>query len=139
MKDGKYTIDDESDTILSNESIVSYAIQGVGTKFIDMLISKYKITRSEIANYLGISEKSIQNYQKQGKMLDPQQGEKLLKIQRLIEKGIEVFGNRENFKRWLSKPAYGLDQKIPETLLITSEGINLVYDEVERIAYGDLA
>jgi putative toxin-antitoxin system antitoxin component (TIGR02293 family) len=54
-------------------------------------------------------------------------------------KGQKVFGNPESFRRWLEKPAYGLDEQIPLDLLQTSGGIDLVMEELDRIAYGDLA
>ena len=43
------------------------------------------------------------------------------------------------FRRWLDKPAYGLDHQPPLALLETSGGIDLVADEVDRIAHGDFA
>lgn len=62
-----------------------------------------------------------------------------LKYNQLLARGSEVFGSSESFQQWLRKPAFGLDGDIPRSLLITSEGINLVYDEVERIANGEFA
>jgi putative toxin-antitoxin system antitoxin component (TIGR02293 family) len=57
----------------------------------------------------------------------------------LFEHGTDVFGSVESFRRWLDKPAYGLDNQVPFALLHTSGGMDLIQDELIRIEYGDLA
>ena len=65
--------------------------------------------------------------------------EQVLKLLALARRGEDVFGSLPAFRRWLSKPAYGLGGQPPLALLQTSGGIDLVAEEVGRIAYGDLA
>jgi len=57
----------------------------------------------------------------------------------LFEHGADVFGSAESFRRWLDKPACGLDNQVPFALLHTSGGMDLIQDELIRIEYGDLA
>ena len=57
----------------------------------------------------------------------------------LARQGEEVFGTLPALRRWLAKPAHGLDSQPPLALLETSGGIDLVADEVDRIAHGGLA
>ena len=57
----------------------------------------------------------------------------------LAREGEEVLGTVPAFRRWLDKPAYGLDNQAPLVLLETSGGTDLVTDEVARIAHGDFA
>jgi putative toxin-antitoxin system antitoxin component (TIGR02293 family) len=123
---------------ISNEEIVYSALEGVNISKVEELTKKYQIKKTSIAEYLGINAKTIANYENTGRDLEPQEGEKILKIQRLWETGLTVFGSKDSFSQWLSKPAYGLDNQIPERLLVTSEGINMVSDEIQRIAFGDL-
>jgi len=124
---------------LSNESIVLQSIEGVAINRFDEVASAYNISSQQLAYFLGISERTIRNYRDQDRFFDPKQGEQLLKIQKLMALGSEVFGGNEAFQRWLQKPAYGLDHHMPSQLLITSEGVNLVIAEVQRIAYGDFS
>ena len=53
--------------------------------------------------------------------------------------GNEVFGSIDSFKQWMQKPAYGLGNKIPSKILTTISGINLVINQLMRIAHGVLA
>jgi putative toxin-antitoxin system antitoxin component (TIGR02293 family) len=72
-------------------------------------------------------------------MLDAVTSEKLLKLFALYNKGSEVFGSLDAFTDWLSKPAYGIGSQIPQDIIDTMTGIDLIHDELVRIEYGDLA
>lgn len=65
--------------------------------------------------------------------------EPVIRYNQLLERGSKVFGSSEAFQRWLQKPAFGLDGKHPRDLLATAEGLGLVLDEVNRIAYGEFS
>ena len=123
----------------SREAITRTARAGVSTREIKKVSEAFNLSATDIARVLGVNEKTVRNYQRQEGRLSPQQGEQLLKYKQLRERGTEVFGAKEAFDRWLHKPAYGLDGEMPVDLLVTSEGMNLVYDEVERIANGEFA
>lgn len=86
-----------------------------------------------------LSFKTIQRYSKEKKDFGARHTELALKLVFLYMKGKEVFGNLESFNRWLRKPAYGLNKKIPYNLINTVTGIDLINDELLRIEFGDLA
>jgi putative toxin-antitoxin system antitoxin component (TIGR02293 family) len=92
-----------------------------------------------LADLLHVSLKTFQRYRKDNKRLNPAISEHLLKLLALFQQGNEVFGSIDSFNRWLKKPAFGLGNQIPLELLETSGGIDLVMDQLLRIAYGDLA
>lgn len=54
----------------------------------------------------------------------------------LYEKGIELFGNEEDFNRWLRKPFWNSEER-PIDLLKTANGAGFVMDELATLAYGD--
>ena len=73
------------------------------------------------------------------KKLNPMQTELILKIRSLFRAGIELFGDLDEFRNWLSKPAFGLGNHVPLDYFHTSGGLDLVFDELKRIEFGDLA
>ena len=93
----------------------------------------------ELAALLHTTTKTLRTYRLSKKRLNPTASEQVLKLLALARRGEDVFGSLPAFRRWLSKPAYGLGGQPPLALLQTSGGIDLVADEVGRIAYGDLA
>jgi putative toxin-antitoxin system antitoxin component (TIGR02293 family) len=103
-------------------------------------ISKWLgLEATQMAGLLGITTKTFRHYQQEDKLLDAPKSEQLLKLAQVAELGQEVFGDAAAFNRWLQKPAYGLAGKLPIDLFYTGGGIDLVADELTRIAYGDLA
>ena len=95
--------------------------------------------KERIAGLLSVSTKTIQRYHTQKKKFDAPNSEMLLKLVCIFNKGTEVFGEKAAFLRWLEKPAHGLGENIPFDMMKTSDGIDLVMDELIRIEYGDLA
>jgi len=123
----------------SHQEMVERAIKRVDVQVFDLICAKYNFNSEDLARFLGITERTVRNYRDQNKKFTPEHSEKLLKITRLMIRGIEVFGSLEATHRWLGKPAYAFNGILPHSLLVTSEGINLVADEIDRIAYGELA
>ena len=126
----KYRNDPVRTVLAAHEGIPAYAFNDVTELF------GY---RERIAGLLNVSIKTMKRYQDQKKKLDASSSEMLLKLVAIFAKGVEVFGERSAFLRWLEKPAYGLGKNIPFNLMKTSDGIDLVMEELIRIEYGDLA
>jgi putative toxin-antitoxin system antitoxin component (TIGR02293 family) len=124
---------------ITTEEIPRIARKGISGEEIQYMVDKKLATTKDVAYVLGVNERTVRTYQREASNLSPQQSEQLLKYNRLLRRGKEVFGSDEAFDRWLRKPAYGLDNDVPLAYLVTSEGINLVNDEVERIANGEFA
>ncbi len=119
--------------------LVLLAQQGLPAAKAQVVSKGLGLDFTQMANLLGITTKTFRHYQQEGKLLDAPKSEQLLKLAQVAELGQEVFGDAESFNRWLQKPAYGLAGKTPLELFYTGGGIDLVADELTRIAYGDLA
>lgn len=124
---------------LTEYQVIEQSATGISINHLNRVSDKYDLSVQEWADIMGISTKSIQRYQQQENILSPTQTEFVLKTEQLYKIGKEVFGNTENFKQWLQKPAYGIGNKIPSKILNTISGINLVINHVMRIAHGLLA
>ena len=51
-------------------------------------------------------------------------------------RGIQAFGNKDIFHKWLNIPSIALGDKVPATLIETEEGLEQVLDELIRIEHG---
>lgn len=142
-KNKTYTTKEKPITILSEEfieyNVIEQSESGVSINYLNKLSDKFDITTHDWSEIMGISTKSIQRYQQQENTLSAIQTEFVLKIEQLYLVGEEVFGSVQSFKQWMQKPAYGLGNKIPAKILTTISGINLVINQVMRIAHGVLA
>lgn len=119
-------------------SIVAESTEVYATRFFDMAqMAGYK--KEELAEVMDSSLKTFTRYKEQNKKLSATEGEKVLKMQIMFHWGEEVFGNMEEFRKWLDKPAYGLGGRVPFDLMKTITGIDLIINELKNIAYGNLA
>jgi putative toxin-antitoxin system antitoxin component (TIGR02293 family) len=59
-----------------------------------------------------------------------------LAVDLMIDRAIEVIGNRDEAMRWLGTPVPGLDYATPISLLGTSEGARRVEDVLGQIEHG---
>jgi putative toxin-antitoxin system antitoxin component (TIGR02293 family) len=126
-------------TIANDYVLVSVATEGIPAEVFKRVADLPGLDPEHLAALLDVSVKTVQRHMKEEKKLSPTQSEHLLKIIHLFRQGEEVFGSLPAFERWLSKPAYGLAGKTPLELLQTIVGIELIEEELTRIAYGDLA
>jgi len=119
--------------------LVLAALRGVPALLFFEMADQTGYRREQVAEVFDTSLKTFQRYEREQRKLNPQDSEKVLKIQALFGRGADVFGSAEAFRRWMDKPAFGLGGQVPFVLLHTSGGIDLIMDELIRIDYGDLA
>ena len=94
----------------------------------------------EWADYLHISERTIQRYKKEGKSFDPIYSEKIILVELLYKKGIDVFGIDENFYTWMDTSVLPWAVVKPIKIFLTlAPGITMIYDELGRIEHGIFA
>jgi len=120
-------------------SMVNKAQRGLPVSAFSDLIEISGLANEELAGLLDLSYKTIQRYQKDGKKLNAQNSEQLLKMISLYQKAEEIFGDLEYFNRWLRKPSVGLGNQKPLSFLQTFGGIDLIREELLRIEHGALA
>jgi putative toxin-antitoxin system antitoxin component (TIGR02293 family) len=119
--------------------LVEESVAGFPATAVYDLIELTHLKKEFFAGILNISSKTLDRYKKAEKRLTPSASELMLKLITLYKKGEELFGNQEQFQKWIEVPAYGLGNKVPKTMLQTPAGIDLIMDELIRIEYGDLA
>ncbi len=120
----------------TNFSLVQRAQEGISVEFFDKLLQQSGLSKVELSRLLSIDPKTIDNYRRADKPFDMLKGELLLKLSRLFKLGEEVLGNTEEFRTWLHLPAGEFNATLPIFLLSTSTGVDLVEEQLERIAQG---
>ena len=93
---------------------------------------------SEMAALLPVAERTIQRYRGEQRFKSSV-SEHILHIAEVAARGEEVFGERERFLAWLNLPSAALGRRIPEELLSSRFGAELVLDELGRMEHGIVA
>ncbi|MEX2566562.1 MAG: antitoxin Xre/MbcA/ParS toxin-binding domain-containing protein [Cyclobacteriaceae bacterium] len=124
---------------IGNFSLVMNAQKGIGIDLAFEIAESLLISNEELSQILHLTAKTLRNYQKENKNLNPIASEQVLKLNELRIRGEQVFGSVEAFMRWMKKPAFGLDGRVPFHFLQTSGGMDLIMEELEAIAHGDFS
>lgn len=127
---------------LDNRSVlrlIETSRKGVDLDTFDKLAAEFPFDLSDWSKILHISERTIQRYRRDKKKLDSIHTDRLLQIMILLNKGVDVFGNSNNFITWLNSVNIALGGITPISLLDNAFGINMVTNELTKIEYGVLA
>ncbi len=120
-------------------ALLRAARRGVPVEAAFAVANAFQLPTRGLEDLFELSTKTLRLYLSEKKPLSAVNSEKTLRLMALHTLGAEVFGEPDAFLRWLNKPAHGLDQEVPLDLLATTGGIDLVIEELRRIAHGDLS
>ncbi|MCW3081523.1 antitoxin Xre/MbcA/ParS toxin-binding domain-containing protein [Segetibacter sp.] len=119
--------------------IIDIVRNGISYKDFNQIVVDTPFSLTEWANYLQLSERTLQRNQKEKKSFQPIQSERIVELSMLYTYGVEVFGDKDNFNVWLNSKSISLGGRTPKDLLDTKFGISMVRDELGRIEHGVLA
>jgi len=97
---------------------------------------KVPFTLQDWSDILHISERTLQRYAKANTNFPFSLVDRILQIDKVIHRGIEVFGNQDKFIAWLISNPYMLEGRLSLQSLRSIEGINLVLTQLGRIEHG---
>jgi putative toxin-antitoxin system antitoxin component (TIGR02293 family) len=118
----------ENATISSGLPVRTWkSLQGVG------------LSRDEIARVVGASPKTIQRKEAQRQLLDVAEGDRTMRLLRVVVQAAETFGDVETALAWLRAPNTALVGKAPLEMVTTEAGTGLVRRALGVIEYGGVA
>lgn len=90
-------------------------------------------------NIFEITPKTFIKYKNNETKMPSRIVELAIELSTLYELGADIFGNSDEFNRWLDKKNVFFNNNKPSNYLNTSTGIHLVFEEVKRIEFGATA
>lgn len=100
------------------------------------IADKVPFTQKEWADILHISERTLQRYAKDDGNFNFGVTDRILQIDKVIKRGIEVFGNLDKFISWLKSNPYMLEGRLSLQSLASFEGISMILTQLGRIEHG---
>jgi putative toxin-antitoxin system antitoxin component (TIGR02293 family) len=119
--------------------LIKLVREGISYSDFNKVSSRTPFTIKEWASYLNVSVRTMERHREENKVFRKEQSERILSIYQLLNYGQSVFGERDNFFKWMGSESIALGGIKPKELLDTSIGINMVKDELGRIEHGVLA
>jgi len=118
--------------------LIKFTRQGFKKRAILTLAKKLSLTLQELAGIMHISERTLQRYD-DNEVIKTEYAEKAVELARLYTRGEEVFGSLDRFKLWMKTPVLVFGGEAPISLLDTSVGFNVIFNELGRIEHGIFA
>jgi putative toxin-antitoxin system antitoxin component (TIGR02293 family) len=124
--------------IHSRETLIEIRPRTVPWSAVARLAGKLKISPIELLSVVGIAPRTALRRQKEG-YLKPDEADRLLRVARIFEESVRIFGTEDKAARWLTSSSAALGDVLPITLLDSDAGTQIVSDELGRIDFGDFA
>ena len=112
---------------------------GLTAEFVVDLMHSYEFSKQETSRFADISTKTLDRHLQSGKKFSGLQSDRFLELAELYINGLEVFGTREKFLKWLNSKIPALGNTAPKEWLDTHQGISMIMDELGRIKHGIFA
>ena len=100
------------------------------------IADKVPFTLQEWSDILHISERTLHRYARANSSFPFSVTDRVLQIDKVIKRGIAVFGNLDKFINWLRSNPYMLEGRLSLQALRSIDGINLVLTQLGRIEHG---
>jgi len=115
--------------------ILKLSRQGLPKRVLMAFAKKISLTLQELSNIMHISERTLQRYD-DDEIVKTEYSEKAIELVRLYARGEEVFDSMEKFKAWMKSPNHIFNNEAPVSLLDTSFGFDMIFNELGRIEHG---
>lgn len=123
------------DQELSIPQVIKELEKGLPVSRFTKIRQTLNLPDKDLAKVIRVPKSTLAARKKKGK-LSFEESERLYRVQRLLEKAIDVFGKIEPARRWLKEKAYGLGGVSPLELASTEVGAREVENLLGRIEHG---
>ncbi len=103
------------------------------------IADKVPFTQKEWSDILHISERTLQRYAKDNGSFNFSVTDRILQVDKVINRGIEVFGSIEKFISWIKDNPYMLEGRLSVNSLASFDGIQSILTQLGRIEHGIFA
>jgi len=111
----------------------------IGSQHLQAIKDLTLLNDEKISDWLDISVKTFRSYKKPNTTIKARIKEHAVLTLSIIKHGIEVFGTKENFAKWLEQENFFFDKQAPIVFMNTYSGIKFIDDRLTGIEFGDNA
>lgn len=142
MKQGTKELINDLPSNIGNSEVLKYLhTYNITYSLFKSLNTLYHNNVDRISSFFNLTPRTYRNYitkYKDARVIENDAyKEKGILLVSLFKHGINVFGNENEFLKWLEQENYFLDTQKPYEFLNTVSGIQLVNNRLTAIKYGD--
>lgn len=114
------------------------SINQISVEDVMAYINETGLSKGELAEILEKSTRTLDNLLAKDGKLSVRETETYIKLREMMDLGIKIFGNR-GFIKWLEKENTFFNSQKPKSFLRTDSGIDLIKEQLLKLAYGYVA
>ncbi|MGR3317756.1 MAG: type II RES/Xre toxin-antitoxin system antitoxin [Candidatus Anammoxibacter sp.] len=115
-----------------------YVRNGISYDLFEQIKNEIETSLKEISENLKINAKTLDRRKKEAK-LNPVETEKILRLEKVFNKALDVFEDKNDSIKWLKEKNVHLGDVSPISLCDTEPGGNEAFNLLGRIEHGVLA
>jgi putative toxin-antitoxin system antitoxin component (TIGR02293 family) len=132
---GGFVVRDSHGSFRDTAKAISQIKSGLPVKVFFALKGQLNISAQELAHIVGIAPRTLLRRKQEGR-LQKEESERVVRLQRLFEKALDVFEDRAAAQSWFNSPQLALSGKTPLDYADTELGAREVENLLSRIEHG---
>ena len=120
----------------TSRELAALTRDGLPAQVLDVLSEQLSLTRTAVAQALGISARTLSRRTSEMSTLTAGESDRAVRLARIVAQARETLGTREKAARWLITPNRAMGGERPLERLDTDAGVESVATVLGRIAYG---
>ena len=112
---------------------------GLASFIVDEAAAALAVPKAALFDAIGLPVSTMTRRAKSGSPLSLDEADRVDRVAQVFKRSIDVFGNAETAREWMSTRVPSLGDRTPLELLDSSAGYQMVLNTIGRIAYGALA
>ena len=136
MSDSPHMADQCRSLTSSKHVIIKRIREGLPGEMVVGLAKKMRVPQKDVAVWLHTTTRTVQRHIEGQEKLSPEISDRLAQLILVYCRCNEVFQDEDKASTWLKTPNFALGGATPSSLLDTTLGIELVFDELGRIEHG---
>jgi putative toxin-antitoxin system antitoxin component (TIGR02293 family) len=132
---GRFVVRDSQGSFRDTARAISKIKSGLPVKVFFALKERLNLSAEELARVVGIAPRTLLRRKQEGR-LQRDESERVVRLQRLFEKALEVFEDRAAVQSWFISPQLALGDETPLHYADTELGAREVENLLSRIEHG---
>jgi putative toxin-antitoxin system antitoxin component (TIGR02293 family) len=132
---GRFLVRESQVSFRDTAKAISKIKSGLPVKAFFVLKDEINVSAEELARVVGIAPRTLLRRKQEGR-LQKEESERVVRLQRLFEKALEVFEDRAAVQSWFNSPQLALGDETPLHYADTELGAREVENLLSRIEHG---
>lgn len=104
---------------------------------IEPIIEFFEYKQQDLAQFLDVNPSTVSRWRSNDSDIGSLRSKNIFEVDRIVSKGVRIFGSEKKFKEWLGTVNYALGDVRPVDLLKDPYGVDMVDGALEALSWGN--